>query len=168
MGCEDVRDLLAIYVGGECRDEDGEAVEAHVTLCGPCASELDLYREARSALATLSDVPAPPGLGRAIWAGVKNEMFPTASRSRRHWADDVLRCAAVLMLGLGIGVLAHSLRGPSTSPEASPLVDRPFQPQVRNVTSPVLRPLPLPRGDVDGDFYLPRVESFPADGARDF
>src|SRR5687767_12927002 len=144
MGCEDVRDLLAIYVGGDCRDEDGEAVEAHVTLCGPCASELDLYREARSALATLPDVPAPPGLGRAIWAGVKNEMFPAASRPRGHWADHLLRCAAVLMPGLGIGVLVQSLRGPSTSAEAAVLVDRPILPYARTATSPVLRPLPLP------------------------
>jgi anti-sigma factor RsiW len=169
MGCEDVRDLLAIYAGGECRDDDGQSVEAHVALCGPCARELDLYREARAALATLADVPAPPGLGRAIWAGVKNEIFPGRARIRGPWYDDVLRYAALLMLGLGIGVLVHSTRGPAAPAEAALVVDRPFLTPVRTVTSPpVLRPLPLPRGDVDGDFYLPRVEGFPADGARDF
>ena len=172
MGCEDVRDLLAIYVGGDCRDEDGVAVEAHVALCGPCASELDLYREARAALATLSDVPAPAGLGRAIWAGVKNEMFPRGAKARGPWYDDVLRYAALLMVGLGVGVLVHAMRGPSASPEASVLIDRPVHTlvDVRSVTSPpAFRPLPLPRGSVvDGDFYLPRVEGFPADGARDF
>ena len=170
MGCEDVRDLLAIYVGGDCRDEDGEAVEAHVALCGPCARELDLYREARAALATLSDVPAPAGLGKAIWAGVKNEMFPRGPKARGPWVDEVLRYAALLMLGLGVGVLVHATRGTSTSPDAMTLADRPVSSWVeyRSVVSPP-RPLPLPRGSVvDGDFYLPRVEGFPADGARDF
>ena len=171
MGCEDVRDLLAIYVGGDCRDEDTETVEAHVALCGPCATELDLFREARAALATLSEVQVPAGLGRAIWAGVKSEIFPRAAKPRGPWLDEVLRYAALLMLGLGAGVLIHAARGPSTSTAGRELIDRAVLTSVdaRAVTSPpVLRPLPLPRGSVDGDFYLPRVEGFPADGARDF
>lgn len=169
MGCEDVRDLLAIYVGGDCRDEDGEAVEAHVALCGPCARELDLYREARAALATLSDVPAPAGLGKAIWAGVKNEMFPRRAPARGLWFDEILRYAALLMLGLGAGVLLHTMRGPAETSAATADLGRSVGTlvDVRAVTSPP-RPLPLPRGSVDGDFYLPRVEGFPADGARDF
>ena len=169
MGCEDVRDLLAIYVGGDCRDEDGEAVEAHVALCGPCARELDLFREARAALATLSDVPAPAGLGKAIWAGVKSEMFPRRSPARRPWLDEILRYAALLMVGLGVGVAVHTMRGPGEAPASASDLARPVHTlvDVRAVGTPP-RPLPLPRARVDGDFYLPRVEGFPADGARDF
>src|SRR5687768_15747264 len=123
MGCEDVRDLLAIYVGGDCRDEDSETVEAHVALCGPCASELDLFREARAALATLSETPAPAGLGRAIWTGVKNEIFPREAKRRGPWLDEVLRYAALLMLGLGAGVLIHAARGPAAAPAARETFD---------------------------------------------
>jgi anti-sigma factor (TIGR02949 family) len=165
MGCEDVRDLLAIYVGGECRDEDAETVEAHVALCGPCARELDLYREARAALATLADAPAPPGLGKAIWAGVKAEISPRAARPRPPWFDEALRYAALLMLGIGGGVLAYQLRGPA--PEPAVAVDRPLLTNFRTV-APEIRPMPLPRGSAVGDFYLPRVEAVPADGAKDF
>lgn len=168
MGCDEVRDLLASYVGGECRGEDVGAVEVHVALCGPCARELDLYREARAALATLSDVPAPPGLGRAIWAGVKAEVFPRgAARPRPAWFDEILRYAALLMLGIGGGVLLHQLRDPADPGAAPALAERNYLLNVRTV-APEVRPLPLPRGTAAGDFYLPRVEDFPADGAKDF
>lgn len=165
MGCDEVRDLLATFVGGECRDEDVEAVEAHVSLCGPCARELDLYREARAALATLSEAPAPPGLGRAIWAGVKAEILPR--KPRAPWLDEALRYAALLMVGLGGGVLLYQLRGPAEAAEPARLAERPLWTNVRTV-APELRPLPLPRGTAVGDYYLPRVEAFPSDGAKDF
>lgn len=168
MGCEDVRDLLAIYVGGECRDEDAETVEAHVALCGPCARELDLYREARAALSSLAQEPAPPGLGKAIWAGVRDEVFPRPRRARGVWLDEVLRCAALLMLGLGLGVLIHSARRPGEAPAAVASSERSLPAEFRPVGREV-RPMPLPRGTLaDPEFYLPRAEAFPADGAKDF
>lgn len=172
MGCEEIQDLLSLYAGGECPDGQTEAVEAHVALCGPCARELDLYREARSALAALSEATAPAGLGRAIWSGVRGELFPRAARPRPAWFDEVLRYAAVLLLGLGSGVLIHVLRGPAEAVEetlgakrVSTWVDvRPVSPLP---PAPRLT-LPAPRREAAGHFYLPRVEAFPADGAKDF
>lgn len=170
MSCNEARDLLPTFVGGECAGEDADAVEAHVALCGPCARELDQFREARSALASLRGVEPPPGLGRAIWAGVREEIRPKAARPRVAWADELLRAAAILMLGLAGGVSWHFLR-PSGGSDAEPVVERPsWIGDVRTVEhpAPVLRPLPLPRGEAEGQFYLPRVEAFPADGAKDF
>ena len=170
MGCEDVRDLLALFAGGECREEEAEAVEAHVALCGPCARELDQYRESRAALASLAEIPAPPGLGKAIWSGVRGELFPkTAVRPRTPWFDEVLRCAALLMLGIGTGVLLHNVRpAPGVAAETA-IGAGPVRAaaDVRPVT-PLLRPAPMPREGAEGHFYLPRAEAFPADGARDF
>jgi anti-sigma factor RsiW len=169
MGCEDVRDLLALFAGGECREDEAEAVESHVALCGLCARELDQYRESRAALASLAEVPTPPGLGRAIWAGVRGELFPRAARPRTPWLDEVLRYAALLMLGIGTGVLLYNLRATPAAyrePEA-PLGRIRAEAEVLNV-APVLRPPPVLRENADGHFYLPRAEFFPADGARDF
>ena len=172
MRCDEARDLLPTYVGGECRAEDAEGVEAHVALCGPCARELDLFREARSALASLSDVDAPPGLGRAIWAGVRSEILPGTSRRRVAWADEILRCAAILMLGVCGGVSWHVLRAAPAVETRPAAVDRSLWAGggFRTVEHPApsIRPMPLPRGEAEGQFYLPRVEAYPADGAKDF
>jgi anti-sigma factor RsiW len=169
MGCEDVRDLLALFAGGECREDEAGAVESHVALCGPCARELDQYRESRAALASLAEIPAPPGLGKAIWAGVRGELFPKAARPRTPWFDEVLRYAALLMLGIGTGVLLHNVRSaPGAAAEPAAVTGRiRAAADVRPVT-PLLRPAPVLREGADGHFYLPRAESFPADGARDF
>ena len=170
MGCDDVRDLLALFAGGECREGEAGAVEAHVALCGPCARELDQYRESRAALASLAEIPAPAGLGRAIWAGVKSELFPRPSRARTPWFDEALRFAAVLMLGIGAGVLIHNVRGtPPPAAEATAVGPRIFSDaEVRPASPQPPRVLFAPREPADGHFYLPRVESFPADGAKDF
>lgn len=170
MGCDDVRDLLALYAGGECREEEAEAVESHVTLCGPCARELDQYRESRAALAALAEIPAPPGLGRAIWAGVRSELFPRPSRARTPWFDEALRFAAVLMLGIGAGVLLHNVRAASAPASgATALEPRIFSDaEVRPAGPQPPRVIFAPREPADGHFYLPRAESFPADGAKDF
>ena len=170
MGCEDVRDLLALFAGGECRADEAEGVEAHVALCGPCARELDQYRESRAALAALAEIPAPPGLGRAIWAGVRSELFPRPVRFRTPWFDEALRLAAVLMLGIGAGVLIYNVRG-AAAPEAMTTAVGPrifSDAEVRPAGPQPPRALFAPREPADGHFYLPRVESFPADGAKDF
>ncbi len=170
MSCEEIRDLLALFAGGECRRDEAEAVESHVALCGPCARDLDHYRESRAALAALAELPAPPGLGRAIWAGVRGELFPRPARARTPWFDEALRFAAVLMLGIGAGVLIHNVRAnaaPASEPTAvgtrifSDAEVRPAGPQPPRVIF-------APREPADGHFYLPRAESFPADGAKDF
>jgi anti-sigma factor RsiW len=175
MGCEDVRDLLALYAGGECRDEERVAVEAHVSLCSSCARELDQYREARAALAGLAGGEVPPGTWKELWTGVRSEVLP--GRIRR-WPsiDAVLRCAAALMVGLAIGVLAHATRRPTPlnashrAPAAAPSA---------LAVPAAVRPLEVapprdemrfhaPRARSEGSFYLPRVEAIPAGGEKDF
>ena len=76
MGCEEIRDLLALYAGGESYDSERAAVEAHVAICAACARELD---QSRGRLLVWHQhhprpepdrrpgprrQPLPPGLGR--------------------------------------------------------------------------------------------------------
>src|SRR6185295_4819738 len=114
MGCEEIRDLLAIVAGGEAVDGDRAAVEEHVLLCASCARELDLYREARANLASLREEGAPPGTWKSIWTGVKAELFPRKPSRATAWFDNALRYAAVVMAGVAIGVGAHLTTRPGT------------------------------------------------------
>jgi anti-sigma factor RsiW len=180
MGCDEIRDLLAIVAGGEARDEDRIAVEEHVLHCASCAKELDLYREARANLASLREEEAPPGALKSIWTGVKGELFPKKPSRAMAWFDDALRYAAVVMAGLAIGVGAHVATRPAPvaplagGPDARSAPSAPIQ----NVGSGTPAPYRLeietrprfyaPRAKPDGNSYLPRVELIPVGGERDF
>ena len=182
MGCEEIRDLLALYAGGESYDHERTAVEAHVAICAACARELDHFREARANLALLREGTAPPGTFKTLWTGVRADLFPRKVAARVGWLDAGLRYAAVTMVGIAIGVLIHVAErrdAPSATSSATavaPINDwTPVQPATHTPAPSLprlfLRPQPrmdIPRAEFDGNYYLPRVESMPAGAAKDF
>ena len=183
MGCEEIRDLLALYSGGESHDNERIAVEAHVTVCAGCARELDNYREMRANLATLREGTAPAGTFKSLWSGVRADLFPQKVSSRLAAFGAVLRYAAVAMVGIAIGVVAHyagrreALPALPPSTAVAPIDSRtPIQPvtltPIQNAPQLILRARPrlpaLPRIETDGNYYLPRVESIPAGREKDF
>jgi len=180
MGCEEIRDLLALYAGGESYENERVAVEAHVAVCAACARELDHFREARANLALLREGSAPPGTFRTLWTGVRADLFPQKVAARAGWLDASLRYAAVTMVGIAIGVLIHVAERREAPPAAAtavvvapvngvtpvlPATLTPNQPRLFLRTQPRLAP---PRVELDGNYYLPRVESMPAGAAKDF
>ena len=168
MGCDEIRDLLALYAGGEAYEDERETVEAHLTACASCARELDLTRESRAGLAALRDDSLPPGMAREMWEGVRSELFPGRTLRRLSWHETALRFAAALLLGGAIGVTAHFAIGSSAStvsPEMFAVEDLPA-PRPVMVGTPVDPPPASFR--VQPRPYLPRVEAIPASGERDF
>jgi len=179
MGCEEIRDLLAHYAGGESYENERVAVEGHVAVCAACARELDQYREARANLATLREGQVPPGTFKNLWSGVRADLFPQKIAPRTAWFDASLRYAAVAMVGVAIGVLTHTVTrreaGPAAAPTAAVLpvnsgtpvhpADFPNAPRLFFRINPVPS---APRVEAEGNFYLPRVESIPAGREKDF
>ena len=180
MGCEEIRDLLALYAGGESYDNERVAVEAHVAVCAACARELDHFREARANLALLREGVAPAGTFKSLWTGVRTDLFPQKVAARSGWLDASLRYAAVTMVGIAIGVLIHVAERREASPTPASFATAgpvngvsPVQPATMTPSQPrlFLRPQPrmtAPRVELDGNYYLPRVESMPAGAAKDF
>jgi len=176
MGCDEMRDLLALYAGGEYYENERIAVEAHVAVCAACARDLDQYREARANLALLREGNAPPGTFKSIWAAVRTDRFPSKPVAATPWGDHVLRYAAVAMVGLAIGVVAHFAQRRTFRPDdlrmttaAAPVViPAPVQPATMpRMIVPNSRHAAPPL-ELNGSYYLPRVESIPADQSKDY
>lgn len=192
MNCEEIRELLPLYAGGELDPEERVAAEAHLGFCADCGRELDLYREARAQLADLREDESPPGTWRALREGVEAELFPGKSTRARSTLDLAVRFAAVLLLGVTIGLATHVVRRGTAAPAAAPAAAAPENHGTGEVVAvgapagarpaaaadPGAWPLRLrieakpgllaPEGASDGRHHLPRVESFPPPGERDF
>jgi anti-sigma factor RsiW len=158
MRCDEVRELLALFAGGEGSEDDRPGVEAHVALCAACARELDEVRELRSALSSLGDRPVPPADSKAVWRAVRGEFFP-----RRSWKPELLRFAAALVVGLGLGAGGwfamprggSELRAAAGGPRLEALPAAGFRE-------------PFRRAVADPRHHLPRVEAVLAPGERDY
>jgi hypothetical protein len=188
MGCEDIRDLLPLVAGGEARDEERLAVKDHVSHCAPCSRELDLFREARTNLALLREGDVPAGTWKSIWGNVRADLFPLRASRSLFYFDLGLRYAAVLMVGLAVGVGSYVVTRPARAvpspaePAASPAPPivsvqgppAPIQPVISGTLAPFrgeVNQQPkfyAPRAKPDGNSYLPRVEAIPVGGERDY
>jgi hypothetical protein len=169
MGCNDARDLLALLAGGDLVEAERIAVEGHVAVCGACARELDRYREARAALSLLrTEPPPPPGGWKGFRAELERELFP---RKRWTWGDELLRHAALLLLGVALGVAVHHARRASEPADAGRGAALPALAPVREIGAGFLptAPRPEPRPPLlRGGFHLPRVEALPAGSEKEF
>jgi anti-sigma factor RsiW len=168
MSCDDIRDLLPLFAGGELEDGERVLAEAHLDHCPSCARELDLYREDRARLADLRGDEPPAGTWKALQEGIRAELFP------RKASRLPLRLAAALLLGLTLGFALHRTRPERPAPTVphSEVVDAGA---LRALPAAAVRvplaPVPVPqspRANPEGRHHLPRVESFPPPDERDF
>ena len=121
MNCEEVHDILAAYVGGELADAERAPAEEHLAICAACSRELDGYREARAELAALRDETPPPGSYKALWNGVRMELFPRPPSRVLIFMDHAIRYAAVLLVGVLLGAMSYLVAVPEpTHPMATP------------------------------------------------
>lgn len=185
MTCDEMRDLLPLYAGGETEDNERIAVEAHLSLCSDCARELEEFRQARGLLEALREEETPPGTSSKIWKRVRDEMFP--AKRTVAIGDGFLKCAAVLVIGVAIGYAAFTAFRPTEpvraeSPRTAPAEDT----SNTMVHGPAFnagggdrffttdapreeRTFVLPRTSrPEKSYYLPRAETILTGGDRDF
>ena len=123
MGCEETKDLLALYAGGEVDAEERAPVEAHVAACAACARDLDGYREARVRLSALGEPDGERDGGLDVWCSVQEELFPWRRSPSRKRGQVVLKYAAIFIVGVALGLVAHAFTRLSESePFAAPSV----------------------------------------------
>jgi len=112
--CEKTKELLPLFSGGDVEENERIAVEGHLSVCAECARESESYIEARKELSFLREGPMPEV---DLWSGVSAKLFPKKKGpSRLEW---VVRYAAVVVMGLGIGFLVTN--GSSSPSEETPV-----------------------------------------------
>jgi hypothetical protein len=95
--------LLAEYADGTLTPEAAAEVEAHLAGCATCREELALAREARAALGTLPDVPAPEGMTLNVRRRARRPVSPRTGRLVAAAAAAVLVASGVLVVWALVG-----------------------------------------------------------------
>jgi hypothetical protein len=105
-------ELLAGYVDGTLSAKERAAADAHLAGCARCARETDLAASARSALRSLAEEPAPPGVAsRALEeAGGVRRSVVTHATPRWYRIGGAVAAAAAALLVLTL-VLPHIGQG---------------------------------------------------------
>lgn len=98
--------LLADYVEGTLAERERALLHEHLSTCAVCREELELARNAVSALATLEERPVPLGVTGSVLAEAERrfERRRTAVWQRFQWGAGIAAAAAlVLVVALNVG-----------------------------------------------------------------
>ena len=108
MKCEEMENLTALYVGGELNVEERSTVENHINNCDACKKEVTEYRAISTALSELREGDIPDGVWEDMWLDIRDRVH-----RQKHALifDNVLRVAASLLIGIGVGFFGYILTG---------------------------------------------------------
>ncbi|MCH8913985.1 MAG: zf-HC2 domain-containing protein [Planctomycetes bacterium] len=98
MNCNDIKNLLADYLGDELESPERTQFESHLSTCAPCRAEVAGLRQVQSELQDAPDISIELADQRSRCLEI---------RRRRAWPMRTvfagLRYAAMLAVGLGLG-----------------------------------------------------------------
>ncbi len=98
MNCNDIKNLLADYLGDELEATQRNQFESHLSTCAPCRAEVAGLRQVKSELTDAPDISIEQADQRSRCLEI---------RRRRAWPTRTvfagLRYAAMLAFGLGLG-----------------------------------------------------------------
>jgi anti-sigma factor RsiW len=98
MNCNDIKNLLADYLGNELESAERTQFESHLSTCAPCRAEVAGLRQVQSELTDAPDISIELADQRSRCLEI---------RRRRAWPMRTvfagLRYAAMLAFGVGLG-----------------------------------------------------------------
>ena len=112
--CEQISELLDLYISDELPSEEREAVQAHLASCADCRKEYEFLLGLKKAA---QEMEMPPcGLHEKIMAAVRSKKVQ--AQKRYAFLRRFSCAAAVFLLAvlIGGGVLANRWQPPSQSP----------------------------------------------------
>lgn len=111
-------DVLSAYLDDEVTATERVAVEAHLSACAECRSDLEAEREVRALLRDLAPVDPPLGFyERILRDGPASSEKPVRKRRIRFGLANIAATAAAWMLILGLANLNHG--GGSVDPSTA-------------------------------------------------
>lgn len=113
---DEQRELAALYALGALSPSERRAFEAHLTGCAECSADVQSFSAVSGALAQAVPQQDPPAALRArllaeIGHGRQPEPRAPAAPRRHAVYGSWLAAAAMLLLAIGLGVYAATLRG---------------------------------------------------------
>ncbi len=118
MDCDRARKLMPLTVNpGDVQESTRGPVLAHAEACPACRAELEAYRRAAGALATVREVPEPPGGWDGLRDGILSAVAAPKPRAASVWGRRLLRTAATLLIAFTAGFTAYHLGLAPTTPE---------------------------------------------------
>ena len=120
MRCRNVKSRLNRYLDGELSDQERRAFERHVGVCAACHEALERLRAADAAVLQLAEPPdVPTGFAERVIARAarRRQQRPLVVPFWKSFSPAMrVAAAAMVMLGLGVGVLMGMdlARGPAT------------------------------------------------------
>jgi hypothetical protein len=142
-------ELLAGYVDGTLSPKERRAVDSHVADCSRCSREISLAAGARSALRSLMEVPAPPGIATRALEEAGGARRSAASGTPRWYR--IGGAAAAVAAGLLVLTLVLPNIGQSESPggEAARVKDQGAAGDARESTSTLLAAIEIQQVNYD-------------------
>ena len=120
MHCEEVQSRLPAYSSGELPTDVREAVQAHLDGCAACQAALARIDALAAVLASAQTPPVPAGFAARVMIRARSRRSAAVSAGwnpLRRWrlASARMRAAAaaVLLVGLGAGLLMGWTSGPA-------------------------------------------------------
>ena len=103
MNCENVQDLLPLYLSGELRGEDLVAMQLHMQACESCSKAVSADRDLDAALRTalLEDTPDVSALLHRVHAGMT---IPWWKRTPRLLSARTVAVIATVAIVVGLGL----------------------------------------------------------------
>jgi len=98
MNCNDIKDLLADFLGDELESAERTRFESHLSTCASCRTEVAGLRQVQSALTDAPDISIEQADRQSRCLEIRRR---TAWPMRTVFAG--LRYAAMLAFGLGLG-----------------------------------------------------------------
>ncbi len=98
MNCNDIKNLLADYLGDELESAERTQFESHLSTCAPCRAEVAGLRQVQSELQDAPDISIELADQRSRCLEIRRR---SAWPMRTVFAG--LRYAAMLAVGLGLG-----------------------------------------------------------------
>ena len=106
MICDRFYELMSAKLDGELTEEEAEALQAHLEICGDCRRVYEAMASIETDLAGLEQ-PAPAGLKQGVLYRIGQETGSVKKSKRRFWGvgTGMGLAAAVLVLLVGVGVI---------------------------------------------------------------
>ena len=127
MRCEEVQSRLPAYSSGELPTDVREAVQTHLGECAACRAALARVDALAAVLASAQTPPVPAGFAAGVMVRARSHRSAAVSAGwnpLRWWrlgsAPMRAAAAAMLLVGLGVGLLMGWTSGPAVvSPDSA-------------------------------------------------